>query len=220
MVTALITLLAQGDRVQSATERTNMKHTNNELEPPRKVGRGTPAVETCGNTVSQDGVNDDDSSLNLTWREKSDDQQRVQAMLKPKKSIKISTFNARTLREDWRLEERGRNNFRKEERLPSDNISSMEKQSTSSNVLSKKAENALFKVEAISPRVMTATFAGNPETTIIVAYSPTNITTNNVEVEEFYEHLRKAIDDTPPHHFLVIRRYECKNKCSTCEVCL
>ena len=51
---------------------------------------------------------------------------------------------------------------------------------------------------------MTAKFAGNPETTIIVAYFPTNSTMNEEELEAFYEDLRKAIDDTPPHHFLAI----------------
>ena len=52
-----------------------MKHTNNELEPPRKVGRGKPAVENCENPHS--GINDDDSSLNLTRREGADDLRRV-----------------------------------------------------------------------------------------------------------------------------------------------
>ena len=42
---------------------------------------------------------------------------------------------------------------------------------------------------------MTATFAGNPATTIIVAYSPTNTTVNDEEVEAFYEDLRKTIDE-------------------------
>ena len=71
-------------------------------------------------------------------------------------------------------------------------------------ILNNKAENAMTKVESISSRVMIATFAGNPETTIIVAYSPTNVTTSDEETEIFYEDLRKAIDSTPPHNFLAI----------------
>jgi len=45
---------------------------------------------------------------------------------------------------------------------------------------------------------MRATFAGNPETTAVVAYSPINISNNDEELEEFYGHMRKAIDDIPP----------------------
>ena len=208
-----------------------MKHTNNELEPPRKVGRGKPAVENCENPNSHSGINDDDSSLNLTRREGSDDSRRVQAMLKTKKSTKIATFNARTLREDWRLEElvscmsindieiigvqehrrvsEEETTFAKKNNYHLITASAWRNKAQAATggvgiVLSRKAENALSKVEVISPRVMTATFAGNPETTIIVAYSPTNLTTNDEEVEEFYEHLRKAIDSTPTHNFLAI----------------
>ena len=52
-------------------------------------------------------------------------------------------------------------------------------------ILSKRAESALCKVEGVSKRVMKATFVGNPETTVIVAYSPTNMADNKEEVELF-----------------------------------
>ena len=89
-----------------------MKHTNKELEPPQKVGRGTPAVETYDNATSNDGVMDDDSSSNCARREKSDGSQRVQAMLKPKKSIKIYTFNSRKLRFEELLESMSKNGIK------------------------------------------------------------------------------------------------------------
>ena len=52
--------------------------------------------------------------------------------------------------------------------------------------------------------MMKAIFAGNPETTVIVAYSPTNMATNDARVDNFYDNLSKAIDKTPPHHFLTV----------------
>ena len=77
-------------------------------------------------------------------------------------------------------------------------------------LLSCKAGNAFCKVEVISDRVMTATFAANLQTTIIVIYSPTNVTTNDAEVEEFYNHLRRTIANALTHKlFIYFRRYEC-----------
>ena len=55
-----------------------------------------------------------------------------------------------------------------------------------------KAKKALGEVSKISERVMKATFQGNPATTIIVAYSPTNRTDNEEEIEEFYNDLRES----------------------------
>ena len=49
-----------------------------------------------------------------------------------------------------------------------------------------------------------ATFEGNPATTVIVAYSPTNVQGNEEEVENFYLNLREATKTTPKHNMLVI----------------
>ncbi len=111
-----------------------------------------------------------------------------------------NVYNARTLREDWRLEElvscmsdqdieiigiqehrrvsEEEITFARKKQLPSKTSTAWRNSQQAATggvgfVLSKKVEGALCKVEVISPRVMTATFSGNPETTIIVAYSPT-----------------------------------------------
>lgn len=73
-------------------------------------------------------------------------------------------------------------------------------------------ESALSKMELISPRIMKTTFAGDPGTTIIEAYSPTNVPTSEVETESFYQDLRKAIDSTPQQNFLAILGDKCKLK--------
>ncbi|KAJ4927670.1 hypothetical protein JOQ06_015475 [Pogonophryne albipinna] len=46
-------------------------------------------------------------------------------------------------------------------------------------------------------------FSGNPVTTVIVVYSPTNVAPSE-EVEKFYEDLAKAVRDVPAHNFLAI----------------
>jgi len=66
------------------------------------------------------------------------------------------------------------------------------------------AEQVLCDVNKISDRIIVATFAGNPETTVIVVYSPTNVRAHTEAVDEFYKQLRNAIDDIPPHDFFVI----------------
>ena len=69
--------------------------------------------------------------------------------------------------------------------------------------LSSKAKNALCDVRSYSCRVLSAVFAGNPTTTVIVAYSPTNVSDEN-DVKEFYDTLRAAIHDTSAHNFLTV----------------
>ena len=71
-------------------------------------------------------------------------------------------------------------------------------------LLSNAAEKVLSDVTRISDRIVKATFAGNPETTIIVAYSPTNVREHQDEANSFYNDLRQAIDATPPHNLLMI----------------
>ena len=201
------------------------------IEAPRKVGRGTPAVQLCGNLTSLGKIKDDEFSLNRSRREKSDWPQKAQAVLRPRKTVRFSTFNARTLREDWRLEEAlsCMSKFsvdilgvQEHRRVSNDKITFFRsngyqlvtvsawrntQQAATGGVgliLSKKAVCCLCKVEAVSKRILKATFAGNPKTTVIVAYSPTNMSTNDAEVDCFYDNLRKAIDETPPHHFLTV----------------
>ena len=47
---------------------------------------------------------------------------------------------------------------------------------------------------------MTAEFDGNPKTTVIVVYAPTNCA-DEVEVEEFYNDLRGTLQDVPAHYW-------------------
>ena len=51
---------------------------------------------------------------------------------------------------------------------------------------------------------MQATFAGNPELTLISVYAPTNCKGNEESAEEFYSQLRDAIGQTPQHNLLLV----------------
>ena len=50
---------------------------------------------------------------------------------------------------------------------------------------------------------MRVEFKGNPTTTVLVIYAPTNSAEVNV-VEEFYRALKHTLQDFPAHNFLTI----------------
>ena len=70
-------------------------------------------------------------------------------------------------------------------------------------LLGPTARKALLKVKSTHCRILVAEFDGNPKTTVIVVYSPTNCASEEA-AEEFYENLRNTIGDVPAHNFLVV----------------
>ena len=50
---------------------------------------------------------------------------------------------------------------------------------------------------------MSARFDGNPVTTVIVVYAPTNVATAE-DIDNFYEDLRRTISAVPAHDFLAV----------------
>ena len=70
-------------------------------------------------------------------------------------------------------------------------------------LFNQQAYNALASVEMISPRIMIATINGNPQTTIISCYSPTNVSKED-EAEKFYEELTSVTRQVPKHNILII----------------
>ena len=61
----------------------------------------------------------------------------------------------------------------------------------------------LNSVEKIQPRMMAATFNGNPRATIISCYSPTNVSEEN-ELVTFYDELSSLVRSILKHNMLVI----------------
>ncbi|CAH1242794.1 Hypp6974 [Branchiostoma lanceolatum] len=70
-------------------------------------------------------------------------------------------------------------------------------------LLSSKARGSLAKVTSNTARILTASFQGNPATTIIVTYCPTNTAEEDI-VTSHYEDLARTIESIPAHHLLLV----------------
>ena len=66
-----------------------------------------------------------------------------------------------------------------------------------------RALKTLKSIERIQPRMMAATFNGNPRATIISCYSPTNVS-EETELVTFYNELSSLVRSIPKHNLLVI----------------
>ena len=66
-----------------------------------------------------------------------------------------------------------------------------------------RALKTLNSIEKIQPRMMAATFNGNPRATIISCYSPTNVR-EETELVTFYDELSSLVRSIPKHNMLVI----------------
>ena len=66
-----------------------------------------------------------------------------------------------------------------------------------------RALKTLNSIERIKPRMMTATFNGNPRITIISCNSPTNVS-EETELDAFYDELSSLVRSIPKHNVLVL----------------
>ena len=66
-----------------------------------------------------------------------------------------------------------------------------------------RALKTLNSIKKIQPRMMAATFNGNPRATIISCYSPTNVN-EETELVTFYDELSSLVRSIPKHNMLVI----------------
>ena len=71
-------------------------------------------------------------------------------------------------------------------------------------LLSPRASDNLLKKERISPRIiLIAEFGGNPKSTFIACYSPTNVSAE-ADVIQFYHELKDTTDAVPAHNVLTV----------------
>ena len=70
-------------------------------------------------------------------------------------------------------------------------------------LLGQRALKSLNSIERIQPRMIDATFNGNPRATIISCYSPTNVS-EETELIAFYDELSSLVGSIPKHNVLVI----------------
>ena len=70
-------------------------------------------------------------------------------------------------------------------------------------LISKKAKKSLLDAKRITDRILKVEFDGNPKTTVLVIYAPTNAA-DQCTVEELYKNLRNTLQDIPAHNFVSI----------------
>ena len=167
---------------------------------------------------------------NPIGREEAEGKNKGNTLLSCKTYVQVATFNTRTIRtEDKRLELA--NNFNKckldilgivDHKIVHEDDPVLIQQldncmliTTSawrnSNgaasggvgvVVSNKAEKALAEVKPVNDRILVVIFSGNPSTTLIINYAPTE---GSEGAEEHYETLTNVMNDIPKHHM----RIEC-----------
>ena len=70
-------------------------------------------------------------------------------------------------------------------------------------LLSASAKKALLSIRYISTRTMQVTFSGNPKTSVIVTYAPTDVS-DDEEVKNYYHQLTTATKSVPAHNVLIV----------------
>ena len=155
----------------------------------------------------------------------------LSGMLRPKKTIKVATFNVRTLSSDIKMHELIANaechridviciqehrHYHSDVDIKYNDIgkwclitSSATKNSVNAAVggvgflLSPRAKASLNYVSKVSSRIAIASFNSNPSLTIVSCYSPTN-NADISDVEDFYGELVDTIKQVPKHNLLAI----------------
>ena len=79
-------------------------------------------------------------------------------------------------------------------------------------LLSPDNQTSLNSIKKIQPRMMVAMFNGNPNTTIIFCYSPTN-ESDETDLISFYNQLSSLIRSIPKHNILIVGKYENNKFC-------
>ena len=70
-------------------------------------------------------------------------------------------------------------------------------------ILNNRSRSSLSEIISHTDRIQISTFQGNPTTSIIVIYSPTNSYEDEV-IDRLYEELRGSIESIPQHNLLAI----------------
>jgi hypothetical protein len=206
----------------------NSTDETNPILPAPGVSRNSAINSEASRPMER--LNDDVAPNRSQRRAASENSERLTALLRCKKTLSIGTYNANTLREENRALELAQCSQRQgigilgiqEHRLIHNDPIEFRKIGTSNLVTSSgwrnaaqasqggvgllldhKARKALLKVKSISKRIMTAEFDGNPKTSIIVVYAPTN-NSEEEETEGFYNELRNTLQDIPAHNFLAL----------------
>ena len=193
----------------------------------------THTQTTCPNCIAlragKKGARPAEAGALVSVFEKSDTELN-QKLLKCKQTIQIATFNVRTLSRIGQLPEltasaiehnidkciqEHRYTHSEDIKYDSGNgwmlaTASAWKNSVKATIggvgmlIGPGAQKSLNSIEKIQPRMIVATFNGNPRATIISCYSPTNFR-GETELIAFYDELSPLVRSIPKHNDLVIR---------------
>ena len=195
---------------------------------PTVQARATSDQSSTSNSKESNHV----VSLNPKGRNATDEKGQRSELIRCKRPVIISTLNTRTLSITGRLEElvnqakvncidiiciQEHNLYHPSEELNFHKLlygyqfitCSAWKNAVNAThggvgiLLSPKACSNLINIEKITPRIIIAEFTSNPVTTVIGCYSPHNARPEE-EVDEFYEDLKKVVEDVPAHNLLTI----------------
>ena len=175
----------------------------------------------------------DETALNLTRRATSETRAPCTTpFLRCKQTMKMCSFNARTLNQSHSLVElcvdskrynldltaiQEHRQYHTEESIRIQEISkeytlitaSAFKNSANATtggvgfLISNKHTAAITAINKISKRIIKIDLAGNPSTTVLSCHSPHNESSDQ-DAEEFYEALSDAIEDIPAHNVLFV----------------
>lgn len=194
-----------------------------------RVPNSTDSREGVDSTESHDGLSPnlnrrdklDDGIFNG---------KRGKSFLSCKNSVTVSTMNVRTIREQSRREELVSNlatynveilgiqehRILHDEPVRYETILSKTLITTSATrnsagaavggvgiLLNTHAKDSLASVRPHTDRILIVNLQGNPATTIIVTYCPTNVVDEAI-IEKHYDNLRRAIDSIPAHNLLMV----------------
>ena len=70
-------------------------------------------------------------------------------------------------------------------------------------LLNSRAYDSLACVRSHTDRILIANFQGNPATTVITTYCPTNVTDEDI-IEDHFDNLRRAVGSVPAHNVLLV----------------
>ncbi len=70
-------------------------------------------------------------------------------------------------------------------------------------LLGNKTSKDLKSVRSHTSGILVVNFHGNPATSILVIYSPTNVSDEDT-IESFYDSLRRAIESIPAHNVMMV----------------
>ena len=151
--------------------------------------------------------------------EKSATELKRPKLLKCKQTLQIATFNVRTLNRIGQLPEliasavehkiniiciqEHRCTHTEDIKYPENGKTVNAEVGGVGLLIGPRALKTQNSIEKIQPRMMAATFNGNPRATIISCYNPTNVS-EETELVTFYDELSSLVRSIPKHNMLVI----------------